>query len=268
MSDLHHVDAGPPDAPAVLLIHGFSSSLHAWDAVARDLSADHRVVRVDLFGHGRTGGTARLAAPEQVAGVRQLLADLDLRDVVVVGHSFGAEIAVGAAPDQRVRAVVVIGQAPDYSTATLPRGRRLMTLPGLGPALHRLAVAPVVLHIARAAFAPGYDIKAGYDDPDRPVADHRLTAPGLYREVVVDRARRLAQDPLDAQLRRLDKPALAILGAQDQWYPIAPTARRYRDAGVEVQIVDGAGHSPNIERPELTAALLRAFVAGQAETDH
>ena len=268
MSGLHHVEAGPPDAPVVVLVHGFSSSLHSWDAVTRDLAADHRVVRVDLFGHGCTGGRDRLSAPEQASGLRQVLADLDLHDAVVVGHSFGADVAIGAAGDDRVRSVVVIGQAPDYATATLPRGRTLMTLPGLGPTLHRLATAPVVLHIARAAFAPGYDVRSGYEDPRQPMTDHRATAAAMYREVIVARKQRLASDPLDAQLRRLGKPALAILGAKDQWYPVAPTAQRYRDAGVDVEIVENAGHSPNIERPEQTAALLRAFVAEGSRPAH
>ncbi|CAA9480860.1 MAG: Hydrolase, alpha/beta fold family, partial [uncultured Solirubrobacteraceae bacterium] len=52
---LHLRDTGPRDAPAVLLLHGFGSSLHTWEDWARLLEADHRVVRLDLPGFGLTG---------------------------------------------------------------------------------------------------------------------------------------------------------------------------------------------------------------------
>ncbi len=258
---MFHLDEGARGAPVVVLVHGFSSSLHSFDKVATLLARDHRVVRVDLNGHGRTGGDERLDPQRQGEDLTAVLDGLGVSEVTVVGHSFGADVAIAAAASPRVGAVIVVGQAPDYTTATLPRGRTLMTLPVVGRALHRSATAPAVLLIARAAFAPGYNVKAGYDDPRQPILDHRATSVAMYREVIVDRKARMADDPLDAQLRRLGKPALAILGRRDQWYPVGPTSQRYRQAGIDVTIVDGAGHSPNIERPEQTATLVRGFLA-------
>ena len=49
---LHVRDTGPRDAPAVILIHGFGSSLHTWEDWARTLSAGYRVIRFDLPGSG------------------------------------------------------------------------------------------------------------------------------------------------------------------------------------------------------------------------
>jgi hypothetical protein len=47
---LHLRDTGPKAAPALILLHGFGSSLQTWDEGAHDLEADHRVIRYDLPG--------------------------------------------------------------------------------------------------------------------------------------------------------------------------------------------------------------------------
>ena len=52
---MHVRDTGPQQAQAVILLHGFGSSLHTWDAWAAPLSASYRVIRFDLPGFGLTG---------------------------------------------------------------------------------------------------------------------------------------------------------------------------------------------------------------------
>ena len=47
---LHVRDSGPRNAPAIVMVHGFGSSLHTWEGWARELSKTHRVVRFDLPG--------------------------------------------------------------------------------------------------------------------------------------------------------------------------------------------------------------------------
>jgi pimeloyl-ACP methyl ester carboxylesterase len=257
---------GPADGPVVILLHGFASSMHAYDAVARALAADCRVVRVDLLGHGltrtltRTSGT-RYDSEAQAAMVGSVLSHLELSSVTVVGHSFGADVAIALAESGGVRGVVVIGQAPDYSSARLPRGSALMTARSVGPLLHRLAPTRAVRRGARFAFAPG-SVGAGlYDQPDQMVRDFRATAPAMYRTVVSDRPRLLAQRPLDARLRDTGLPALVILGARDQLYPAGPTRARYADVpNARVEVLADSGHSPNLEQPQAVSRLLREFI--------
>jgi len=50
--NLHVRDSGPRDAPAVLMLHGFGGSLQTWDAWAKELSGQLRVIRLDLPGSG------------------------------------------------------------------------------------------------------------------------------------------------------------------------------------------------------------------------
>ena len=85
--------------------------------------------------------------------------------------------------------------------------------------------------------------------------------PRMYRTILADRRARLAALPLDAQVRDLGLPVLAILGARDRLYPCAPTAARYRAAGARVVVIDDAGHSVNVQRPAEVAELIRDFAA-------
>ena len=56
--DMHVVEDGKPGAPALLLIHGTAASTAWWDPVVPRLAGAHRVIRVDLLGHGRSSSPA------------------------------------------------------------------------------------------------------------------------------------------------------------------------------------------------------------------
>lgn len=252
---------GPHDAAPVLLVHGFSGSLHWFDDLARLLCTDHRVIRVDLRGHGRTGGDTGLDPESQSRAIASVLESLDVDGVLAVGHSYGADVSLALARrSDRVRAAAIIGQAPDYSHANLPRGGVIMTLPVIGALLHRLSPPAVVRLGMRTGFAPGFPPDNAFDDPDRPIRDHRAMSPAMYRVVLAERRSRLAADPLDAQVRALGKPCLVIHGDRDQLYDPVRTAARYAAAGATVEIVSGAGHSPNIERPHDVARIIGAYL--------
>jgi pimeloyl-ACP methyl ester carboxylesterase len=101
-------DQGPPDAPAILLLHGLASNLRWWDPVAARLALRHRLVRFDHRGHGRsTGPAAGYTVQRLAADSAAVLDHLHLERVVLAGHSAGADIAlaVAAAHPDRVAAV-------------------------------------------------------------------------------------------------------------------------------------------------------------------
>ncbi len=266
---VHVREDGAPDAPVVLLLHGFASSMHSFDRLAALLAADHLVVRVDLLGHGCSPAASSYDSESQAAMVGAAMADLGLRPDTVVGHSFGADVAIAVAEQARdarvgrVGRVVVVGQAPDYASARLPRGSALVSRPVVARWLVRLAPAAAINRSARFAFAPGARADLLFDHPGRRALDARATAPAMYRTVLVDRPALLARRGLDDRLRDLGRPALVILGALDQIYPAGPARARYaRVPGLRVEVLPGSGHSPVLEQPEETARLIREFVAG------
>lgn len=256
-----HVRAdGPIDAPPLVLIHGFSGSMHWFDRVVPLLDDDFRLVRVDLLGHGSTGGPA-VDAPVQARVMEAVLAELGVRSATVVGHSFGADVAVELAEtSMRIQRLVIVAQAPDYSDATLPRGNVVMTVPVLSSALHRAAHA--IGTVVNAAVNA-----ARRERPERELAaqallDFRALQVAMFRVVLIERRDRMATRPLDQQVRAAGKPTLVILGERDHFYG-ARSAARYEEAGARVEIFADCGHSPLVERPQRTARVIREF-AGQA----
>ncbi len=248
---------GPVDGPAVLLIHGFCGSGGWYDGVARDLADHFRVIRPDLLGHGGTGGHAA-DAPRQARVLAGLLERLAVRRVTVVGHSFGADVAVELAEiSTRVQRTMIVCQAPDYSDINLPARSDVMTVPVLGRVLlgtGRLASRGLGAVLAvRPPKDPAARVLAR-----RALADFRALDHGMFRVILAERRDRLAARPLDAQLRDAGKPALVVLGSNDHFYGDR-CADRYRAAGARVEVVADAGHSLQIEQPALVARLVREF---------
>jgi len=255
---VHVREDGPAGAPVLVLLHGFIGSLHWLDLVVPQWADRFRLVRIDLLGHGSTGGPAA-DAPEQARMVAAVLEKLDVSDATVVGHSFGADVAVELAEHSaRVSRLVIVAQAPDYSDATLPRGRWLMTVPGLSLVLGR------TFQLAALAVGTAFALKRGHP-AGRQLArqglrDFRALRVGMFRVVLVTRRDRMARRPLDAQVRAAGKPTLVILGGRDHFYGDR-SAPRYRAAGAEVRVLPDCGHSPFVELPAESAALVAEFAS-------
>jgi pimeloyl-ACP methyl ester carboxylesterase len=244
---------GPVDAPTLVLVHGFAGSLHVWDGLVPRFAAQRRVVRVDLAGHGETTGPT-VDAPEQARLLLAVLDQLDLRKVTLIGHSFGSDVvAATAAISDRVAAVGLLAQAPDYSSAHFPTGGVLMTLPVLGSFLHRFAPPSAVRRTGAWAYAPGFH--PSQEVSDQAVADNMAMDAFMFRIILRTRRARLAGHPLDEQLANLKVPTMAVLGAQDRFYGDRPAAR-YRASGARVEVIAHSGHSPHVEAPELTGRLI------------
>lgn len=108
---LHYLEwPGPPDAPGILLVHGFRAHAHWWDFTAPLLAADFRVIALDLGGMGDSGHRSvysHATYAEEIAGV---VAHAKLRAATVVGHSFGGIVTIDAAyqfPELFQRAILI-----------------------------------------------------------------------------------------------------------------------------------------------------------------
>jgi pimeloyl-ACP methyl ester carboxylesterase len=107
MTLLHAHDYGG-DGPQLVLLHGFGRSLTDWDASAALLTAGHRVLALDLPGHGRSPDISAWTLPAVVRHLTDTLDAHGVREAVVVGHSLGGMVAVefARADPTRVRAAV------------------------------------------------------------------------------------------------------------------------------------------------------------------
>ena len=258
---VHVRDTGPRGAPAVVLLHGFGSSLLTWEAWAGDLERDHRVIRYDEPGFGLTGRDAGGYSDERgVAVLAGLLDRLGVRRASVVGNSMGGRIAwrfAAAHPERMERLVLVspdgfAGPGRAYGTrAAVPLAMRALpyVLPGfmLRPMLEAAYAKPGVLTEA---------LYARYRD--------MMLAPGVRRAILDRTGDQVLADPVPL-LRSIEAPTLLLWGEGDRMIPFG-NSKDYLAAlpHGELHGLPGVGHVPQEEAPE-TVSIVRAFLDGRTQ---
>ncbi len=272
--DVQVTDSGEPasgDAGApIVLIHCFGCSLHWWDSMLPLLSEDHRVIRVDLLGHG---GSAKPKSGYSIEDQARLVAGaldrLGVQGAVVVGHSLGGTVAVSLAEQasELVDRVAIIDQAPDSSYGDLDFLAKLTAAPVIGQALWRVKVGSLIKSGYEQAFAPDFDIESGFTDPDQVVIDNKAMTFTSYTETIDAENDFTDATPLDQRMRSTPVPLMAIFGEEDQIYDVGPAISRLRRGarGAQTAEIPGAGHSPNVEKPEETARLVLEFAADASD---
>jgi pimeloyl-ACP methyl ester carboxylesterase len=267
--DVQVTDTGEPagvtGAQPIVLIHGYGGSLRWFDRVVPLLEDSHRVIRIDLLGHG---GSEKPASgydiPSQAAVVAQALSELGVGGALVAGHSMGALVTASLAEQasQLVDRAVVIDMAPntdDYGPG-LPFTARLAYTPVIGQALWRLSPDFVVRDSYADAFAPGYDPADGFDDPDQIVRDFRAMTYSSF-DGAQDGADDFADErPIDERFTAAAVPLLVIFGTEDQMFDADRAVAGFEDVpGVRTTLIEGVGHSPSVEAPEQLARALENF---------
>jgi pimeloyl-ACP methyl ester carboxylesterase len=150
----HYRLAGPPEAPPVVLVHGFSTPLFNWDkTVPPLLAAGFRVLRYDLFGRGfsdrpRTDYTKALFDRQ----LQELLSRLQIsRPIHLVGLSMGGAVATIFAARHPEQVDTLALFAPAGFPVNIPFTGKLVRLPVLGPYLMRAVGDRTLLKSVRKA---------------------------------------------------------------------------------------------------------------------
>jgi pimeloyl-ACP methyl ester carboxylesterase len=263
---LQVLDQGNPDGSPIVLIHCYTCSMKWWDGLAPLLEADHRVIRVDLLGHGGSDKPgAGYSIDDQANAVTEALAKLGVSGATVVGHSLGGSVVTAMAQHspQLASRVVIIDQAPEDGFEHESLTQRMGYWPVFGQAEERLVqIAPksLVRDQYDDAFAPGYSIPSGFTNPDQPVDDLRAMTYTSFKDTNDAEQDFVDEAPLDQRLSEAHVPLLAIFGAEDQIYDAQAAIARYQQVpGSQTHLIPGAGHSPNVEKPDLVAPLILAF---------
>jgi pimeloyl-ACP methyl ester carboxylesterase len=254
---------GSAARPPIVLLHCFGCSLHWWDRMVPLLARRHGVIRIDLLGFGGSEKPkSGYSMEDQARLVALTLGRLDVQGAIVVGHSMGFDVATALASEssELVDRLVDIDDAPDPSFGGLPFLAKLTFTPVIGQALRRIAPDFAIEDGYESAFAPGYDLG---DFSDQVVDDFRAMTYTSY-----DRSPTESDDygnelALDQRVRNAAVPLLVIFGEEDQLYDDpGAAAEAYGDVpGARITVIPGAGHSPNVERPGLTARLVLDFAA-------
>jgi pimeloyl-ACP methyl ester carboxylesterase len=262
--DLQVVEHGPRGADPIVLIHCFSCAINWWDGMMPLLDKTHRVIAVDLLGHGGSEKpTTGYTVPNQADLVAQALDELGVRGATVAGHSLGGSVAVALAERSPglVSRVMIIDTAASHDRGSLGLLAQLGFTPVIGEFFWRVKPDFAVRKALEVAFAPGFDV------PDEFVEDVNRMTYSSYDDSPLGSDDYSSEEPLDERMAKSGKPLLVVMGAEEQIVddPAEALAEYRRTVpGVKTKLIAGAGHSPNVEKPAETAKLLLAFASEPA----
>ena len=255
-------DEGPRDAPAIMLLHGSTSSLEDWDAWAAGLRDRYRVIRYDQPGHGLTGPDPRdRYTMEDMARVVGRVADaLHLDRFVLGGNSMGGEVAWTYATEhpERLSGLILVDAAgaPDNVPMSVPLGFKLMQSPVTAPLVRWITPRPLVASSVRDMFG----------DPGQvtPALVQRYRDMTLYpgnRAAALIRAKVKRTPATAQQMAAITVPTLLLWGGRDRLIP--PRGAEWFKRALpnsSLVVIGEAGHLPMVEAPLRSLVAVRAFL--------
>ncbi|MBA3748044.1 MAG: alpha/beta hydrolase [Solirubrobacterales bacterium] len=255
------VQRGDPAGQPIVFAHGFGCDQNMWRFVWPAFADDHRVILFDHVGAG--GSDAAAFDPQRYASLRgyaqdvlEICRELDLTDIVFVGHSVSAMMGAlaAAAEPERFARLVLVGPSPRYiDECDYVGGFTLQDIEGLLESMDSnylgwsSAMAPVIM---------------GNDD--RPELGEELTNSFCRADPEIARhfARVTFMSDNRDDLARVRTPSLVLQCSDDA---IAPRAvGEYVDeqlADSRLVLLDATGHCPNLSAPEETVAAIKAFLS-------
>ena len=243
-------DTGGAGDQSLVFVHGWCCDRKHWRQAMRDFAGDYRVTAIDLGGHGESGTDRDNWTIEGLGGdVEAVVRELDLRNVILVGHSLGGTVSLIAArrlPD-RVIGVVGVDCLHDVSAPF-----RKEEIEG--------AIAGF-----RGDFAKSMEISVTTMMDDG-------VDPGV-REWVIERAKRSNQDAvlaifgdapnltLSELMRDAGVPVRCInAAARPPVGPSTDTRGNQRFGDYDVLILEHVGHYPMLEAPDRFEAALEVIL--------
>ena len=231
-----HYRAGGTGTPALVFVHCWSCDATYWREQLPVFARDHRVVAIDLAGHGASGaGRERFTIAAFAADVAAVVAKEKLERVVLIGHSMGGPVALAAAPLLAGRVALVVGVDTMQNVEQQWPEEQFKQM-----------------HAAMTK-----DFKATTDGFVRSMfpkdADAKLVA-----SIAADMAAAPPRVAISAieELRGFDEAAamtaaaVPIVGINATMWPTDVEANRRHAKSFDVVLIEGAGHFLQLERPQ------------------
>ena len=219
--------------PTLLFVHCWGGDRSFWQGAMDSLAATNRVVAIDLPGHGASGSSrSAWTVPAFGADVVAVLRALDLREVVLVGHSLGGAVVLDAAARAPDRVVAVVGVDTLHDVESKDGMEELLA------ALEQDFV-PTCRTFVGSIFGSAASPEL--------VSTVQGKLCGARPEIALPILRGLAAWDATGALEAVTIPVRAIQG--DRFPTDLPGNRRHH-ADFDVIVLPGTGHFPQLESPE------------------
>ncbi len=253
---LHYDDLGPRDAPAVLLTHSLLCDGSMFAHLAADLAQTHRVLNLDLRGHGRsTAATRGYSLDEECDDLPAVLDHAGVARATFVGLSMGAMLSMRCAVfhPTRVERLCLLDTSAEPESA-FNRAQYL----ALAGAFLAAGIHPSIeARVRPLMFSDGFIARAPHELQRFHDSLVRASREGIFQAV---QAVALRGD-FSPELRAITAPTMVLVGDADRATPLARAQHivdRVRPSTLDV--VREAGHLSTVEQPELTTRAVRAFL--------
>lgn len=237
----------------LVLIHGFCGSSAYWHKLIPLLSATHRVIAIDLRGHGDSSAPDEPYSMERFADdVALLVGELGLSKIHLFGHSLGGYVTLAFAKkyaDKLASFGLIHSTAlPDDEAAKANREKGADNIRQNG-------MEPFIKALIPKLFAPS-QIESMRDEVQRAKDIGLATSPvGAVQTLIAMRDREDRQDVLeDTSL-----PVLLVAGTEDQIIPAEKTFTVNKNS-VEQVLLPDAGHMGMVEAPQKMAEAITSFL--------
>lgn len=247
--------SGPP----LLLLNGIMMSSAAWEPIAEALRPARRILRADFRGQLLSPGTPPATIAGHAGDVLCLLDHLHLDTVDVAGTSFGGLVGLTLAAEHpdRVRALVAITTTdrvtPEMWTATAP----------LLEATVRAAAGGDKGAVFDAIVPGTFSLRwrTAHGDALAQRRNAIASLPTAWFTGLAGLIRSVENVDLRPLLARISCPVLVIAAGQDQMFPLEHgCALAQAIPGSTLEVIADGTHGLVVEQPELTAAMIEAFV--------
>lgn len=242
---LHYSDSGNAAGKPIVIMHGWGCNLHTVESIARILEPGMRVLNVDLPGHGASDEPSSIWGVEDYTHlIEKFISELGLKDVTLLGHSFGGRIGILlSSRNQDIHKLVLVDAAgikPKRPLSYYLKVYSYKTLKHLLPLLFGQKTGGKQLDKYRG--------KAGS-------ADYRNSSP-VMRGIMS----KCVNEDLKGVMPDIKAPTLLIWGSKDTATPLSDAKTMERlipDAGLVN--FEGAGHYSFLDNPGGFRAVMQEF---------
>jgi pimeloyl-ACP methyl ester carboxylesterase len=237
---------------AIVLLHGFLENQSMWDNYIAVFSKKHRVITIDLLGHGETECLGYVHSMEDNADVVQaVLAELRIRKAILVGHSMGGYVALAFAElyPENVKGLVLLNSTAraDSQERKVNRDRAIRAVKQSFANFISLAIANLFSEGNRERLV----------DEIESVKNKALKTP--LQGIVASLEGMKIRNDREVLLHLTAFPKLMILGEKDPVLPFEETKEQIENTKVQL-VTFPDGHMSHIENQEaLTEILLKFF---------